>query len=94
MLKIKNKKNRYTTVIPSFTMKMWCIRGYTLHGRVNMMKQNARTCRTISVQKEAAVTKINFLRSTNFIILHVALKFYKLQFDNKISFSCLEFINF
>ena len=30
----KNQKNRYTPAYPSFAIKKWCIRSYTLHGHV------------------------------------------------------------
>ena len=33
----KNKENRYTPVYPSFTILMWGMRGYTLHGHVFLM---------------------------------------------------------
>ena len=34
----KNKKNRYTPAYPSFVMKKWGSRGYTLHGHVFLME--------------------------------------------------------
>ena len=34
---VKNKKNRHTPVHPSFDIKMWGSRGYTLHGHVFLM---------------------------------------------------------
>ena len=37
MFWIKNKKNKYTLVNPSFTIK-WGLRGYILHGHVCVMK--------------------------------------------------------
>ena len=36
---IKNKKNRYTPVNPSFTIQKWGLRGYSLHGHVFLMLQ-------------------------------------------------------
>ena len=33
----KNKKNRYTPAYPSFAIKQWGLRGYTLHGHVILM---------------------------------------------------------
>ena len=35
MFWIKNKKNRYTLVNPSFNISKWGLRGYTLHGHVS-----------------------------------------------------------
>ena len=37
MFWIKNKKNWYTPVNPSFTIKKWDMRGYTFHGHVFLM---------------------------------------------------------
>ena len=33
----KNKKNRYTPAYPSFTIRKWGLRGYSLHGHVIVM---------------------------------------------------------
>ena len=38
MFRSKNKKNRFTPAYPSFAMKKWCLRGYTLHGHVFLME--------------------------------------------------------
>ena len=38
LLKTLNKKNRYTSVNPIFTIQTWGMLGYTFHGHVLMME--------------------------------------------------------
>ena len=61
----KNKKNRYTPAYPSFAIKMWGSRGYTLHGRVFLMKR--LTCYGLLVYRIMVfTTRCDFLSHTGY----------------------------
>ena len=56
MFWIKNKKNRYTPVKPSFTIYKWRLRGYTFHRHVFLM--DVSLARLHEVHRAIVVTSV------------------------------------